>query len=1091
MAIKSQIKTLLLCVPGGVAIIALLFLTRPLYLSDDFLTRQIETRLSSALGLDVRIQSGRFHLRNSATLRGASLRNSSGREILIVDGMHLRYHLTPLLHRRVVVDELTVINPRVTVPLQNQPRDTTSGGSHPDSTLSADSQPDSSAASFDSFRLLPKFELPLSIEIEHLEIRNAALLLSQNSPTEPLQAELGGLNVNCRRLHFKTSDDLSAMISLEASDTLKLSINGYRHSVTSESALDLMAAIKVEPGSDSLDLSLAIEPVVQVPSSDSDLRTGRFPEIKLSVKSSLDDSGNLNVEEANLFIGQQVVLKVRAELQDIARKNQLTIAVEEGKLNLDSLWALWQKTSSLFDIKAVPDDLALSGRLHVLESSLVGTISAPKPNLRSKLNCSLEDVSFQDSKHNITLSNLDANVSVEGRAVPVDSLSFDLTVHAESESLELGARLENGFIFAPMSVNVSASGESGWKDIRGKIRWDASGPFGCQETGSLVLSMDRLNLDDPLRSQGIRLEGGASAEDLPIEAMFPEIASGLLSAAFDVKVNALDDAKVQFGALCPDFRLRVSKGDLHVPLLTLDVAAKGAISPALDRIEARKIRLDVLPYFSADFSGELKSLRDWKVEYDDLQINLAEISSFLNPLVPAHLQNAHIAGRAVLNGMVQGQIKASRPIIRHDGQLTLDSLALALPDFGLEMGSSRLWSSIEGDAGALNLEGGVRVGSLSIPSLRAQPYRDIEAAWDGGYTFDSKTAEGSLSVDLPELALHAISNSRLAFADTATWGNGDLSLRFASRDSIQILDGFNLKGDSRNHLAWDLSPDSTLHVDGILEGRSLSLNYGQVVRADDLDLLLPLDIAFDLDPRRVSRTTEFVRPLALEDPVIFTSFEHLFPPNGGHGTIRCQHLRVAEYEMSDLAGYLSYHAGELFAPRLTLKAYDGSVQGALRVNLPALHPDSLNYQIQLTGLGLNTARLPGARAKKGEDSEISAFARFQGQGVHPDGYFNLQGGLEITRIGRGVADNLLRFLDPNETDPSIQTYRRYIKRGWGVKVFSFNVKDDFVYAAITPAKPPFSKLDMFILSRFLGLGKSITFGRVPLKFFLTPSLAAE
>lgn len=150
-----------------------------------------------------------------------------------------------------------------------------------------------------------------------------------------------------------------------------------------------------------------------------------------------------------------------------------------------------------------------------------------------------------------------------------------------------------------------------------------------------------------------------------------------------------------------------------------------------------------------------------------------------------------------------------------------------------------------------------------------------------------------------------------------------------------------------------------------------------------------------------------------------------------------------------------------------------------------IRADSLKYQIQISAQRINSARLPGVKPRSvGEDALITAFARFGGQGLGRQEKSSLEGSLNITQIGREVAQNLLTFMDPEEHDPSIQTYRRYLRRGWGVKVFSFEVKDDFVYASLTPAKPPITKPDMFIVSRLIGLGSSVTFSRVPLKFFL-------
>jgi hypothetical protein len=270
-----------------------------------------------------------------------------------------------------------------------------------------------------------------------------------------------------------------------------------------------------------------------------------------------------------------------------------------------------------------------------------------------------------------------------------------------------------------------------------------------------------------------------------------------------------------------------------------------------------------------------------------------------------------------------------------------------------------------------------------------------------------------------------------------------------------------------------------------LHGENLEGRYADEVAFAELDFRLPVALRLKRNAVTEIICENKMTASAATDPVRFAAQEHLYPLGRSYGQFACRTLRLADYRLNNVAGIWRAEGGLISVPRISIDAYEGIVQGALSLRANALSPDSLEYWLRCSGLGLNTAKLPGARDKEGEDSQISAFARLSGKGIDLNKQFTLQGSLDITHIGRGVADNILRFLDPNQSDPSIQTYRSYIKRGWGVKVFSFNVKDDFVYASITPSRPPISRLDMFILSRLIGIGKSITFGRVPLRFFLT------
>jgi hypothetical protein len=68
-----------------------------------------------------------------------------------------------------------------------------------------------------------------------------------------------------------------------------------------------------------------------------------------------------------------------------------------------------------------------------------------------------------------------------------------------------------------------------------------------------------------------------------------------------------------------------------------------------------------------------------------------------------------------------------------------------------------------------------------------------------------------------------------------------------------------------------------------------------------------------------------------------------------------------------------------------------------------------------------------------------------------------------------VASNLLQMLDPNGTDKGIQNIRLLMKARWNVRQLTFELKNGFVYASLTHAKPwyaPFKVLQPLDFARF-------------------------
>jgi len=119
-----------------------------------------------------------------------------------------------------------------------------------------------------------------------------------------------------------------------------------------------------------------------------------------------------------------------------------------------------------------------------------------------------------------------------------------------------------------------------------------------------------------------------------------------------------------------------------------------------------------------------------------------------------------------------------------------------------------------------------------------------------------------------------------------------------------------------------------------------------------------------------------------------------------------------------------------------------------------------------------------------EESVICADAHLTIDGIPASPNFDMEGNIDITRIGRGVAVDLLQIMDPEGKDDGIQSTKQYLQQGWGVKVFSFAVRDGFVYSYIVPSAPPPSRLHMYLASKIVRLPPQIAYGRIPLKFLL-------
>jgi hypothetical protein len=203
-----------------------------------------------------------------------------------------------------------------------------------------------------------------------------------------------------------------------------------------------------------------------------------------------------------------------------------------------------------------------------------------------------------------------------------------------------------------------------------------------------------------------------------------------------------------------------------------------------------------------------------------------------------------------------------------------------------------------------------------------------------------------------------------------------------------------------------------------------------------------------------------------------------------YGTVGIDSVRVMDYGISYLNADVMVTSGYLELPAIKCRAYGGNLHGNLWIGINSTNPDSLKCGLRMNAAGIQTARIAATLKHDPMESIICADADLVISGFPGASGFDIQGTADVTRIGRDVALDLLQIMDPEGQDEGIQSTRRFLRQGWGVKVFSFRIQDGFVYSSMVPTAPPPSKLHMFFLSKIVRLPPQITYGRIPLKFLL-------
>ncbi len=1065
--LKKWSKRFLYALAGLLLLLVLLFFTRPLYLSDKFLIRKAEEEIHRATGTNLEIASGRIRFLKGATLREITWRDSSGQQMFSAEEIALHYRLLPLLKRRFVIEEITVKNPRIDLAALQEyftpsPADTSAQITTPTKARS---------------------DLPVSIEIRNFSVENLRLEYHQIMPAGQMEAEMTDLNINLHDFHMKSSEIYSGTFQAGCEDSLYVRFS--REDLQLQWAVELQSSLHGKLNQDSAQVDFAAKMHPSIWGSSPRARVDEvWPEINTSFRAGFRQPGTLEVKQLEFRVGNLLSLAAEGSAADLQNEGLIEFRMREAQMDLGKVWSLTEATAPLFGLEESIAGRQLAGKLIISNSSLSGKMAA-HPSLAVELNGALQGGAYADIKEKTSIQGIEFTAALSGDLLPLDSLKLTTTADSQVDSATISAGNDSTVFISQFALELSGKIGPNWKYLELQTAWSSNGPWEVQQRGNFVLQADRINLSDVASSPNLRLKGGASFDNLYLQKIVAEGYAGNVSAALDVEAQGLQDIDIQLGLYGVDVAANLGGTALLFPEWLLTLNANAELRSDFSGMDFQQASAEISPYAHLDFVGLIDDRPAWEIGQIELELDLPEILPVLKPLLPVDLQEMAISGKPIFTGSLRAIADSSGWTIDQNIAGRCSELSVKIPAYQLAGDSISAETSFEGSMQNLQISGAVSIGQLSLQALRDDPYRDLSLGLRGDLKEAKSLKDASLWLEWKELGLEAQGYGSADLAEQGLTSQWEIQIHFQAEQAVQPVRDFSLWGLGGAELTLELGADSSLQAAGRMTSENLHLLLGEQLQMDGLELKLPFKQELKLDALGWQVPENMVKSTSMADGVIYSAVEHQFAQTQKEGQFHIDSLRASGYQVENLEGLVNFEQGRLSLPRLSLQAYGGTILGAGEVVLNSLDPQDLQYKIELSAEGINSARLPGIKTTSKEEADIAAFARFNGRGINPEEDFNLTGGVDITRIGRRVADNLLKFLDPNETDPSIQTYRGYLRRGWGVKVFSFEVKDDFVYASITPAKPPLTKPDMFVVSRLVGLGKAITFGRVPLKFFLS------
>ncbi|MCX6639675.1 MAG: hypothetical protein NTW14_04225 [bacterium] len=1067
MRLKSWKSILVIVFCAFILLAAGLFFARPLYLPDSFIIAQIEKKLTAA-GYPLKIESAEIDFLHQISLKGLTLCDPTGLDFLKIKEARLTYHPTALFHHVFFIDELTLIGLEYKF--------------FSDARIPADTTGAESASGFD---------WSYALEIQKARVEKGAYLISQIlSDGSRMQYRGADVTLDCKNFRLKSSTDFHAEGNVRQEDTLFFSYQSNDFDTYLSAPIDLLLDALIDDNGNTVQLSSRLTPTFGISFPDSSHCSYILPHSELSCSIIIKPNWDIFIDSIQAGMSEALIIQANSRIEDTWGGGHLFLDVQHGELNLATLWEILRQPTTLPMVGEGLKGRNLTGWLSLDSSVYKYNLWSLTADYQTRLKFTLQDLNFTDNSFGYVLSNVNSSGSFEATVQPEVGFSYNAEAEIGIGSIRYDLSDFKDAVISPLNLTLETGSQPKWKDMYLKASWKGNGPYDGKQIGNLSLRADSLNFDDPANSPGLLIEGSLELAEAPLDSTFPGVVSGMVTTNLEISTDNIYGADLKTRLFGPDIKIKHETKNVFLPPIEINSSGKLSMAEDFQTFNLKQGNIEALPFGSMNGDATFGLDQSWSVDRSQMHLNLDALYNVLRPFLPDTLNHLRIQGIMRAEGRASGAFNDSSFALAPNLKFKIEDASLESPEFGFKTSGVNGSGSLTGELNDLRTDVKVTLGEIDLPAFASLPYRKLQGQLRARVKDLNKI--DSLQVDFKsaELGVECHLDGKFNLFPIPA-GQGRVQLAFAQADSVEPLDKLWIKGKADSDFSLILDPDSSVHLSGTINIDDFALNYADSLFCEGLSANLPLQMDLRMDSLMTFAQGASGDRATLQDPVFFATFEHLYPPNSEGGSVTCRKIRFTNYELTDLSGRITQQQGAFSLPQFTIQCYGGTLQGGLVLNANALTPDSIQYNLRISADGVDLAQLPGVRSGKGEDTRISAYAHFKGQGINTAGNFNLEGALDITRIGRQVADNLLKFLDPEETDPSIQTYRGYLKRGWGVKVFSFAVKDDFVYASITPSKPPLTKPDMFIVSRLIGLGKSISFGRVPLKFFLTATPEAQ
>lgn len=1017
-------------------------------LNDNEWMSRFSGALSTWLKRPVSVESISVNPMGKVLIRGLSVNLDSPEpkdppSVLEIEQLNVRFYLLPLLRRRLNVASITVVHPFLHLTVDSGSSVTKPVREFaPADTLDTDAAP-----------------LPFSFGVFHLNLENITLALKIKNPSGIQEMTLSGIELGVNdfkwpRHYAKHPEAIRGRIRLSARNArFVMRTERGRHvfipdiDVTghwqSHRKWDLQGHLRLRPEYEKRDLAVTFR------------------------GEGVGFAEQCQIHEITAEVGDQTLIHLSGRLENPLKNGRFFLKFDKDEIDAGRL---------VRDIRAIlPGDWTESlkdnhaeGRITLLH----GEISGEKDAWRAKIVTSgsqIEAVLGQGQLHGWQ-GAYTAEIDWVGSGAEFNRMSS--SVHVSASGLEYARNDSVRVSAGPVEVSATSVTDRGEFPGMGNLYFSLQDLFGGDATVNIQWDENAapISLWERLRCQAVIQLDSVLLSAIPLESTIPD---GIVTLNSEIQVNGLKNMVLTMEARAP--ALIFAFGDAYDKTGNIGVRLKTRWQA--DRM-GHHILLDsgaveINDFLSASLSGGYHIDSTYHLLLNEGVLYNQRIRPVLPAKMTEGLTGSRISGTETFHAGIRGRLNdpAGLPEISAGIQFRNASWSDTLRDMHIRDISGEI--CMDGTPVRLTGEVNVNVGELAVPAVRSRPLQNLYCRFQTGLFMPDSLNLTNGIISMPDLSLTTKFSCHLDDMGRVPRWRASAGLHFQDTAWTAVLDRMDIKGIIDADIAAKTEGESSSRIDlsGILSMSDTEIRQGDIMQIEGLRCRIPFHLS-------VSPTDGLVEPGKASESLVWQFYEQQRPFFVRQATITnnlsFKRIRVSEYEIRDGVFDVDISDGQLRIPWFSLNLLGGNIGGNINVRPGRDLIAETTYSFQAHASRINAAKLSDISGKLEESNELNAVVSFQGTGLDFRHAADVNGYFHITQVGPRFASTLLRGLDIQGNDRSIQLTRRLLDSGWKPTLFSFDVHHGYVYPSLMLNQPWFSPV------RIPG---KLEYGRLPIAYF--------